>query len=183
MARRVGNIARPADVYAEGYTPVELRYALLATHYRAPLEWGDETLDHARAAVERLSTAVAALDAYEEDEADDPDLPAALDSARAAFKLAMDDDLNVSGALAAVMELVRESNRRIDARSLSTGDARRAAAALRDLDSVLGRDLGRRTHCLRARPRSSSSARRHARPRNGRSQMNCATRSPQWAWP
>jgi cysteinyl-tRNA synthetase len=83
MARRVGNIARPADVYADGYTPVELRYALLATHYRAPLEWGDDTLDHARAAIGRLSTAVATLDAYEEEKADDPDLPAALDSARA----------------------------------------------------------------------------------------------------
>jgi cysteinyl-tRNA synthetase len=138
MARRVGNIARPADVYADGYTPVELRYALLATHYRAPLEWGDETLDHARAAVERLSTAVAALDAYEEDRADDPDLPGVLESARDAFKQAMDDDLNVSGALGAVFDLVRDLNRRVDARSLSSGDARRAAAALRDLDSVLG---------------------------------------------
>ena len=64
MARRVGNIARPAEVYEDGYTPAELRYALLATHYRAPLEWGDDTLDNAHAAVERLSTAVAALDAY-----------------------------------------------------------------------------------------------------------------------
>ncbi|MDL2334948.1 MAG: cysteine--tRNA ligase [Chloroflexota bacterium] len=138
MARRVGNIARPADVYEDGYTPVELRYALLATHYRAPLEWGDDTLDHARAALERLSTAVAALDAYEEDKADDPDLPAVLASARAAFALAMDDDLNVSGALAAVFELVRDLNRRVDVRSLSSADAQRAAAALRDLDSVLG---------------------------------------------
>ena len=41
----------------------------------------------------------------------------------------MDDDLNVSGALGAVFELVRELNRRCDARSLSTADARRAAAA------------------------------------------------------
>jgi cysteinyl-tRNA synthetase len=138
MARRVGNIAKPADIYVEGYTPVELRYALLATHYRAPLEWGDDTLDHARAAIERLSTCVTALDAYEDERADDPELGPVLAGARDAFKAAMDDDLNVSGALAAVMDLVRESNRRIDARSLSTPDARRAAAALRDLDSVLG---------------------------------------------
>ena len=66
MARRVGNISRPAEVYAEGYTPAELRYALIATHYRAPLEWGDETMQHAHEAVERLSTAVAALESYEE---------------------------------------------------------------------------------------------------------------------
>ena len=138
MARRVGNIEKPAEVFAEGWTPVELRYALLATHYRAPLDWGDETLEHARAAVERPAAAVAALEAYEEKRADDPDLPAVLESARAAFKLALDDDLNVSGGLAAVMELVRDLNRRVDARSLSTADARRAVEALRDLDRVLG---------------------------------------------
>ncbi|HLB43743.1 MAG TPA: cysteine--tRNA ligase [Candidatus Limnocylindrales bacterium] len=138
MARRVGNIAKPADVYAAGYSPVELRYALLATHYRAPLEWGDDTLDHARAAVERLSTCVAALDGYSESRADDPTLEAALTGARDAFRAAMDDDLNVSGALGAVFELVRDVNRRVDARSISSTDARRAAAALRDFDTVLG---------------------------------------------
>jgi len=138
MARRVGNIARPADVYAEGYTPIELRYALLATHYRAPLEYGDDTLDHARAAVERLSTAVATLEAYAEDRDEDPTLDEALDAAREAFRAGMDDDLNVSAALAAIFALVRELNRRADARLLSTADARRAAAALRDFDRVFG---------------------------------------------
>ena len=98
MARRVGNIERPAEVYEDGYTPLELRYALLATHYRAPLEWGDETLDNARAAVERLRLRVAALDAYAEERADDADLAGRAEAARDAFKLAMDDDLNVYGA-------------------------------------------------------------------------------------
>ena len=138
MARRVGNIQKPAEVYAEGYSPAMLRYALIATHYRAPLEWGDETMDHARAAVERLTTAVTALDSYTEERQDDPTLDEALEVARAAFKQAMDDDLNVSGGLGAVFELVRDLNRRVDARALSTADARRAAAALRDFDRVLG---------------------------------------------
>ena len=49
----------------------------------------------------------------------------------------MDDDLNVSGALGSLFELVRDLNKRVDARSLSTADARRAAAAIRDFDRVL----------------------------------------------
>ncbi len=137
MARRVGNIATPAEIFAAGYSPAVLRYALIATHYRAPVEAGVESLEHARAAVERLSTAVAALNSYSEDRADDPSLDQALDAAHAAFKTAMDDDLNVSGALAAEFDLVRELNRRSDARSLSTADARRAAETLRDFDRVL----------------------------------------------
>jgi cysteinyl-tRNA synthetase len=137
MARRDGNIARPEDVYAQGYRPAALRYALLATHYRAPLEYGDDTLDHASAAVERLSTAAAALSAYEQEGPDDEDLPTLLDDARRAFSAGLDDDLNVSAALAAVFDLVRELNRRVDARSLSSADARRALAAIHDLDDVL----------------------------------------------
>lgn len=137
MARRQGNIARPSEVYEEGYSPAMLRYALIATHYRAPAEWGDDTMDHARAAVERLSTAVAALEAYVQTAPDDPSLDEALEVARGEFRAAMDDDLNVSGALGALFELVRDLNRRADARTLSTDDARRAAAALRDFDRVL----------------------------------------------
>ena len=138
MARRTGNIEKPAEVYAAGYSPSELRYALSATHYRTPLEWGDGTLDNARAAVERLSTAVATLDAYKQEQGDDATLDGVLTAAHESFKAGLDDDLNVSGALAAVFDLVRELNRRIDARSLSTSDAGRGAAALRDFDRVLG---------------------------------------------
>jgi len=137
MARRVGNISRPAEVYADGYSPAMLRYALIATHYRAPLDWGDETMEHARAAVERLTTAVAGLESYEQSVEDDPTLDEAIDVARDQFRDAMDDDLNVSGALGALFELVRDLNRRIAERQISTVDARRAAAALRDFDRVL----------------------------------------------
>ena len=94
-------------------------------------------MDHARAAVERLSTAVAALDSYTERGDDDPTLDELLDVARDQFRDAMDDDLNVSGALGAIFELVRELNKRVDARTFSTDDARRAAAAIRDFDRVL----------------------------------------------
>jgi cysteinyl-tRNA synthetase len=139
MARRVGNIERPAEVYEAGYSPTVLRYALIATHYRAPLDWGGVTLDNASAAVERLSTTVARLEEHETDSPDDPGIDALFGAARDAFKVAMDDDLNVSGALAAEFDLVRELNRRgVDERTLSTADAKRGAAVLRDLDRVLG---------------------------------------------
>ena len=138
MARRDGNIARPAGVYAEGHRPAALRYALMATHYRAPLEYGDDTLDHATAAVDRLSTAVAALETYAEERIDDPTVADTIESGRASFRTAMDDDLNVSAALAAIFDLVRELNRGVAARRMSTADARRGADALRDLDRVLG---------------------------------------------
>jgi cysteinyl-tRNA synthetase len=138
MAKRTGNITRPADVYAEGFSPRALRYALLATHYRSPLEFSETSLTQASAAVERLGTAVTALEAYADPGPADASLSELLASARSSFEGALADDLNVSAALAALFELVRELNGRMAARRLSTDDARRAAAAIRELDAVLG---------------------------------------------
>jgi cysteinyl-tRNA synthetase len=137
MARRVGNIARVVDLLAEGVSPRALRYALISVHYRQALEYTPESLTAAAAAIERLDALELALDAYSEERADSPDLPGVLDDARTSFAAAMDDDLNVSAALAALFDLVRELNRRIADRSLSSADAARALGALRDLDRVL----------------------------------------------
>ena len=82
--------------------------------------------------------------------------PERLAAARADFGAALDDDLNVSAALAVVFDLVRDLNRRIDGSSLSTADAGRALDALRDLDQVLGdparRGTGGRPRSGRRRP-------------------------------
>jgi cysteinyl-tRNA synthetase len=138
MAKRTGNIARVGELLAEGTSARVLRLALISVHYRAPLNYSDETLAAAAAALDRLDTLVAALEAYREDGPDDATLRDVLTTARDTFGAALDDDLNVSAGLAAVFDLVRELNRRIEGRSLSTGDAQRALAALRDVDAVLG---------------------------------------------
>jgi cysteinyl-tRNA synthetase len=138
MAKSTGNIARVGELLALGISPRALRYALISVHYRAPLSYSEESLGAAAAAVERLDAAVAALAAYREDRPGDPTLPEALERGRKAFGVAMDDDLNVSAGLGAVFDLIRELNRRIERRSLSTADAGRALATLWDLDRVLG---------------------------------------------
>jgi cysteinyl-tRNA synthetase len=138
MARRVGNIARVSELLAAGVSPRALRYALIAVNYRQPLEYTDESLSAAAAAIDRLDTIASTLDAYSEDRPDALDLEEVLAGARARFEAALDDDLNVSAALAALFDLVRELNRRIADRSLSTPDAARALGTLRELDRVLG---------------------------------------------
>ena len=137
MAKSTGNIARVSEVLATGVSPRALRLALVSVHYRAGLSHSDDSLAAAGAALDRLDAAVAALCAYAEAGPDDATLPAVLADAREAFGAALDDDLNVSAALGAVFDLVRDLNRRVERRSLSTGDARRALEALRDLDEVL----------------------------------------------
>jgi cysteinyl-tRNA synthetase len=138
MAKSTGNIERVSEIVERGISRRALRLALISAHYRAPLSFGEDSLAAASAAIERLDALIAALGAYRADTTDDATLPALLDSTRTAFEAALDDDLNISPALAAVFDLVRELNRRIDARSISAVDAGRATAFIRDLDRVLG---------------------------------------------
>jgi cysteinyl-tRNA synthetase len=138
MAKSSGNISRVREILDAGYSPRALRYSLISVHYRAALNHTDESLAAAAAAVERLDALVAALTAYREDRADDPDLVILLSEAREAFGAALDDDLAISPALAVLFDLVRELNRRIDDRLLSDADAQRALELMRDLDQVLG---------------------------------------------
>ena len=137
MAKSTGNISSVVDLLDAGVSPRALRYALISVHYRQGLDYTPASLEAAAAAIDRLDTLVAALSAYSEARSDAPDLESELAAARSRFEAALDDDLNVSAALAAVFDLAREQNRRLAERSISTGDAARALAMLRDLDRVL----------------------------------------------
>jgi cysteinyl-tRNA synthetase len=137
MAKSRGNISRVADLLESGVSPRALRYVLISVHYRQGLDYGDGSLEAASAAIERLDAVLAALAAYTEAGPDDDTLDTLLSTTRSRFDAAMDDDLNVSAALASIFELVRETNRRIADRRLSTADAARITGTLRDLDAVL----------------------------------------------
>ena len=137
MAKSTGNISSVVDLLDAGVSPRALRYALISVHYRQGLDYTPASLEAAAAAIDRLDTLVAALSAYSEARSDAPDLESELAAARSRFEAALDDDLNVSAALAAVFDLAREQNRRLAERSISTADAARALAMLRDLDRVL----------------------------------------------
>jgi cysteinyl-tRNA synthetase len=137
MSKSLGNIERVGDLIGRGIPPRALRLALISAHYRMALTFGEESLQAATSAIDRLDALMAALAVYRSDGPDDVSLPSALDGARTAFEAALDDDLNISPALAAVFDLIRELNRRIDGRTLSTADAGRAIAFIREIDRVL----------------------------------------------
>jgi len=138
MAKSTGNVARVAELLDAGVPARALRLALISVHYRASLSYGEDSIRAAAAAIDRLDALSAALRAYGEDRPDDPTLLDALARTREGFEAGLDDDLNVSAALAALFDGVRELNRRIDARALSRADAGRALALLADIDTVLG---------------------------------------------
>ncbi len=138
MAKSTGNIARVGDLLEAGIDPRALRYALISVHYRASLNYTADSLDGRRLRRSPASTpSLPRSPPTRRTGPNDPDLPGVLEAATASFDAALADDLNISAGLAAVFDLVRDLNRRIDARSLSTADAARASDWLRRTDTVL----------------------------------------------
>jgi cysteinyl-tRNA synthetase len=137
-----GNVARVADLLAAGASPRALRYALIAVHYPRALQYSDESLAAAAAAIERLDAVLLALAGYHEDGPDDPRCPRPRRGAATPFDAAMDQDLNVSAALAALFELIPRCEPP-DRRPVAVDRRRRA----RD-----GPDPGLSIACLRSRP-------------------------------
>jgi cysteinyl-tRNA synthetase len=134
MAKSKGNYFTIPDLRARGHTGPAIRYALFQTHYRQPQNFTMESLEAATKAVDRINDFYRKL---EEGEA--PDRPAvaeAVERSEAAFEAAMDDDLNVSEALASVFELMTAINKA--ERPLSPPDAALVRARMERIDDVFG---------------------------------------------
>jgi cysteinyl-tRNA synthetase len=138
MSKSLGNFHTLRDVLQRGYTGREVRYVLLATHYRQALNFSFQVCDDARAALQRLDAFRLRL--AETARQPDRGLEAAQEvsaKARSAFVAALEDDLNISAALAALFDLVREGNRILDAGAVAGAGADALLGGLKRLDTVL----------------------------------------------
>ena len=135
MAKSTGNFFTLRDLTRDkGWTGREVRYALLSVKYREPLNFTIEGLSAARNALARLDEWAGRI-------RDISDIAKSADNATLieleAFGSALDDDLNISSALACVFEVVRETNRRMDRGELTPEAAKGLVEWLRGVHSVL----------------------------------------------
>ncbi len=133
MSKSLGNSLLVTDVLTR-VRPAELRYYLVQAHYRSLLEFSADALDEAVAAYQRIERFV--LRAAELVGADDE--AAGLAELPASFRSAMDDDLAVPAALAAVHGSLRDGNQALAASD--TAGVRASLAGLRGMLGVLGLD-------------------------------------------
>ncbi|MBW1678182.1 MAG: cysteine--tRNA ligase [Deltaproteobacteria bacterium] len=107
-----------------GYSGRLIRCWLLSNHYRKPLNLSFEALDQAGRAIRRLDECVRLLNSVE-DGRPYPDLDQLLYDIKTGFTDAMDDDLNVSSAMATIFHIVRKINRLIMNKELDQAGTRR----------------------------------------------------------
>ncbi|MBP7147706.1 MAG: cysteine--tRNA ligase [Acidobacteria bacterium] len=136
MSKSLGNFYTLRDLLGRGCEPRHIRYVLVGTHYRKPLDFTFEALDQARAELERIDNFRDRL--ARQALAPAPALGARIAEARAAFGAALDDDLNISGATGEVFKLVREVNTALDRGEVGRQDAREIEAFLAEADRVVG---------------------------------------------
>ncbi len=126
MSKRFGNFLTARDLKESGWDAAAIRYLFGQTHYRKQLNFTDDAIKAASQGAQRLAELRRRL----AEPSPAPGKSAALAEAAArmetAFRAAMDEDLDVPGALAVLMTFVREANAELDKSDVSAA-ARRAA--------------------------------------------------------
>jgi len=137
MGKRFGNYYTLRDLIKLGYDPKAVRYLLLSTHYRQQFNFTFEGLEAAKNAIERLTNFTYRL--LETDgKGREEEITALINRVEKEFGEAMDDDLNISMALASLFEFVREVNNLLDNNMLSKEQAQQVHNLMVGFDKVLG---------------------------------------------
>ncbi len=138
MSKSLGNFYTLRDL--SKHDPMAIRYVLLATHYRQQLDFSVKAIEQAHASVEKLREFLRNLKNAHGTRGSD--IKEAIKKAKRNFRKAMDDDLNISEALAVVHDFVKEANILLSERKLTKEDASRISEFMLSIDSVLGLRLG-----------------------------------------
>jgi len=143
MSKSKGNFYTLRDLLEKGCDPLDIRYVLLSAHYRSPLDFSLKAIEQAGAARRRLldfkrrmveiAGGPAPLPGEAEGWAEEN-----IRNAQARFEAALDDDLDMPAALAAIFEFVAEGHKAADAGALSSADAEAVLTLLQKVDTVLG---------------------------------------------
>jgi cysteinyl-tRNA synthetase len=143
MSKSLGNFFTIREIFEkskwpEAETGEMLRYFLLGTHYRSPLDFSDKSIEEAKNALNGLyDLLVERLDEPEERSTADKGLMEVIERCREAFRQAMDDDFNTPVAIAVLQRLRSDVNKLLD-QGLSTEARKIAREEFRSLGNVLG---------------------------------------------
>lgn len=149
MSKSLGNfktVREIADVY--GYEVI--RYFLISSHYRSPINYNLDIIEQCKSALERLYNCRESLDFAiknaKTDIADDEEVLALIDRRKEQFINSMDDDLNTADGIAAVFDLVSDINTKIINKNVSKNVCQKAADMFDELTGVLGLVYNRKSN-------------------------------------
>ncbi|MBR6572560.1 MAG: cysteine--tRNA ligase [Clostridia bacterium] len=146
MSKSLNNfftVREVANVY--GYEPI--RYLMISSHYRSPINYSTDIIEQGKNALDRLYTCRDNLDFALKNAIDGGEVPEFIEKYKADFITAMDDDFNTADAMGVLFSMVREINTMISA-GAGKAALEAAAKAFDELTWVLGLVYNRKTNDL-----------------------------------
>jgi cysteinyl-tRNA synthetase len=137
MSRSLNNVLTIEDLENQGYHGKEIRFFLISAHYRKPLNFSYGALDTAKNTVQKLNGFIQRLINFRPGDGFS-DTDQLLYNLNQAFTEAMDDDLNISSALASLFEFVKKVSVPLSRSQLNTGERNLIFDMMKKIDSVLG---------------------------------------------
>lgn len=138
MSKSLGNIIYIQGLMEKGFSPRAVRYTLLGTHYRQKLNFGLSLLEQSEKALKRLDDFLFELDQINQDGSINARVRDEIQRMLKNFETFMDDDLNISAALGALYEMIRNINRIRTESPMTQEDKKIILQALHKVDEVLG---------------------------------------------
>jgi len=138
MSKSKGNFYTLRDLVAKGHDPRALRYLLLNTHYRTPLNFTFDALARAAGELQRFDALFARFAETRAAVGRDAAFDAKAEAMELEIREALADDLNVSGAQGALFRLVREANAALDRGELPSDSLASLQERLACIDGVYG---------------------------------------------
>lgn len=146
MSKSLGNFFTVRDV-AEKYGYEPIRYLMISSQYRGPINYSVDIIEQGKNALERLYTCRNNIDFALGNAQDGGEIPSFIEERKQEFITAMDDDLNTADALAAIFVLVRDINTVI-ANGAKKDTLNACAEIFDELTGVLGLVYNRKTETL-----------------------------------
>ena len=150
MSKSLGNFFTVRDV-AEKYGYEPIRYLMISSSYRSPINYSVDIIEQCKASLQRLYTCRDGIDFEIKNAPDgelDENIKAQFDKRVEQFIKAMDDDLNIADGIAAVFELARDINTLVVGKGVTKATAEYAAKIFDELTGVLGLVYNRKTETL-----------------------------------
>jgi cysteinyl-tRNA synthetase len=126
-----------SDLMDMGYSGREIRCWLLSGHYRKPITFSKERLVDAKRSMKRLDICIHSLIHVKGSASPYPEMDQLLYDLKHGFVSAMDDDLNISAAMASIFKIVKKVNILTLENIIDAGNALKIVDAFRNIDSVL----------------------------------------------
>jgi cysteinyl-tRNA synthetase len=138
MSKSKGNFYTLRDLLGKGYNPIAIRYLLMTTHYRDPLNFTEKSLRQAENTVSHLQAFYQRVCfALKKPGMENKEIEIFIDSASKGFYDAMSDDLNISAAMSEIFKFISNINDFFEKDMISAMDAKKITKFLKKVNEVI----------------------------------------------